>query len=206
MNDPLDSRKQYYKDLLERSKWETVSDDEVASVARELEATRLTDPYTLLHILGRGGEQVIARHGILPQSYIKIVERFLGGRDDLLARLAWWILGWWGLAEHYITDMIEYVQGPPWPAVEARWAAIRAAGRYLSKASNPELLRSIIEVFENSSENPQVRSVAYLALSEMLGSDLRDLPLFYDDIDVKSPPDPMVLPKSKERLTREQES
>jgi hypothetical protein len=206
MAEDKESKKKYYDGLLERAKWEFISDREIGVVAQELETTTDRFPYTLLHILGRGVEQSIARGGKLPQSYINIVERYLHGQDDDLAKLAWWILTiWWDIPERYVPEMFEFIRGPVWEPQEARWAALRGAGHYLSTHSNAELLEAIIKVFENVAEDTYVRAYAYVTLAKLMGYAVDYTPGFYPgSIDPDYVPDSTVLPNAKARLAREQ--
>jgi len=206
MAEDKESKKKHYDDLLERAKWEFISDREIGMVAQELKTTQDKSPYTLLHILGRGVEQSIARGGKLPQLYIDIVERYLHGQDDQLVRLAWWILTiWWDMPERYVPEMFEFIRGPAWEPQEARWAALRGAGHYLSTHSNAELLEAIIKVFENTEEDTYIRAYAYQTLAEVLGCEVVHMPGFHSgSIDPDNPPDTTVLSKAKERVAREQ--
>src|SRR5262245_4262398 len=82
-----------YDDQLERVKRGALTTSEVESIASELQKPEPdTDRYTLLYLLGRAGGP----------AYKPLVEPYLEGPDDMLARLALWIVcGYWGQAAQY---------------------------------------------------------------------------------------------------------
>jgi hypothetical protein len=189
-------------ELLERSKWGTVTEEEMAGVAQRLDSALEGEQYTLLHILGRGGEQIMQRGGRLPSGYTRLVERFLPGPDETLARLALWILcRWWGLAEHYPSTLLQFIRGVAWDlSRECRWTAIALSGEYLTLHTHAELLQELLRTYRDTTTPPDVRQYAYFALAEAVGRERRTFPPLHEDIEVDPPPDPTILTEALARL------
>jgi len=193
-----------YKDLFDRAKSGKISPEETELVASKLPTASVWDRYTLLHMLGLGGEQILFRGGTLPSHYRPLVEHFLQGPDESLAKLSLWILGrWWGLAGEYIDEIKKFMRGVAWDTREARHAAILIAGEYLHSFPEANLLRQLIDIFDHQEYDPDDRKYAYYALADALGRDLRRFPQWYDDLDLESLPESNVLPEARERLTKE---
>lgn len=184
-----------YDDLLERAKWDKLTDEEVKSVAEKLQNAPDTDRYSLLHILGRAGNA----------SYRAVVEPFLEGPDELEARLAVWILcRWWGLTDLYIDTLLKFMRGVTWDErLDGKIAAIGVVGEYLNHHSNWKLLHKLIQIFENRKEEQDTRRYAYYALAESLGYDTQQFPPIYEDVDLLTIVDPVVILKAKARLAKE---
>src|SRR5687768_16366392 len=99
-----------YDDLLVRVKEGDVQHYEILEVAAELlKSQPAADRYTLLYILGRGGGP----------GYKHLIEPYLAGPDDMLARLALWIVCWyWNLTPLYARYLLRFVRGVHWDGLE----------------------------------------------------------------------------------------
>src|SRR5438128_1825608 len=145
-----------YEELLERVKHGPLPRREVEAIAAELRKPWPdTDRYTLLYLLGRGGDA----------SYRALVEPYLNGPDDMVARLALWVLCYyWGLAAECREQLLRFMRGVHWDHLEqCRLAAIAIAGDYLATASDPQLLRQLVTTCENKGEDQTIRAQAYSA-------------------------------------------
>src|SRR6476620_12304879 len=153
-----------YEELLEQVKHGPLQRDDVEAIAAELQKPWPdTDRYTLVYLLGRGGDA----------SYKWLVEPYLEGSDDMLARLALWVLCYyWGLTSEYTEQLLRFMRGVRWDHQEqCRLAAIAITGDYLATASDPQLLRQLVTTCENKGEDQIIRAHAYLALATALGLD-----------------------------------
>jgi hypothetical protein len=185
-----------YDELLERVRDGTISEEEVAAAAAELEKPQPeTDRYTLLFIVGRRGGP----------HYRTLVEPYLQGPDDMLARLALWVLCWyWNLTDRYTGQLLTFLRGVPWDGLEEiRRAAASITGEYLRTHARPELLNELIDIFEKRDENPSLRQYAYYALADALGRSTRQLPPIYEGEDLDALVDPLVVQGAKARLITE---
>jgi len=183
-----------YNELLQRAKWGTLSQGELAQVAAALhEPDPQVDRYTLLHILGRAGDR----------SYRSLVERFLHDQDDpMIARLALQILcSFWGETGRYLEEVLQFIQWVPWDDEEyIRLVAISAAGEYLRVHTEPRVLRALIRIFENEEEDHLTRQGAYRALARAVRRDWDQLPAATRLLDLTTQSDPLILQLAKERL------
>jgi hypothetical protein len=186
-----------YEGLLEQVKHGPLPSDEVEAIASELQKPWPdTDRYTLVYLLGRGGDA----------SYKSLVEPYLEGPDDMLARLALWVLCWyWGLAADYTEHLLRFMRGVYWDHMEqCRLAALAITGDYLAaaSASDHKLLRQLITTCENKGEDQTIRAHAYSALSTALGLDngSHALPFHEDGFNLDAYLDPAVLLEAKSRL------
>jgi len=185
-----------YDDLMERLREHRVTEEEVRAVADELQKPLPeTDRYTLLYIVGKAGGS----------HYKELVEEYLHGPDDMLARLALWVLCWyWQLTPHYTRQLITFIRGVPWDGLEeCRRAATAIAGEYLLTHSDPDLLHVIIETLENTNEEGSLRLSAYYALADAMNRDWHKLPPVHDPLDLDFELDPTVIDEAKDRLLKE---
>lgn len=185
-----------YDLLLERVRDGSITDADVAAVAAELEKPQPeTDRYTLLYIVGRRGG---------PQ-YRHLVEPYLEGPDDMLARLALWVLCWyWNLTPYYSSYLLTFLRGVPWDSMEEiRRAAASITGEYLRDNPRPELLSELIGIFDKRDEDPSLRLASYYAIADALGHDSRALPPIYDAEDLDALADYSVLQAARTRLINE---
>ncbi len=182
--------------MLARAKKGLLSETEIAAVAHELEnPASETDPYTLLHILGRAEAK----------SHTKLVEHFLNQRDDpMVAHLALQILcGFWGYCSRYLSDVSRFIDGVPWdPDEEIRSGAISAAGEYLRATEHPELINKLLAIFENENESQGAREDAYLALARAVGRNWSELPPASRHFDLVSDTDLSVIENVRRRASR----
>jgi hypothetical protein len=185
-----------YDELLERVRDGTITQEQVAAAAAELAKSQPeTDRYTLLYIVGRRGG---------PQ-YRGLVEPYLEGPDDMLARISLWILCWyWNLTDSYTSQMLAFLRGVPWDGLEEiRRAATAISGEYLRTHARPELLSELIYIFEKRDEDLTLRQYAYHALADALGRDSGRLPPIYEGDDLDSLVDPSIVEAAKTRLISE---
>jgi hypothetical protein len=169
--------------------------DEIAEIVAELHRSQPDiDRYTLLYLLGRGGDS----------SYRSAVEPYLEGPDDMLARLALWVLCWyWNLTAEYAKQVARFMHGVHWDeSAQCRLAAIFIAGDYLAVASEPRLLKSLITLCENRGEDQTLRAHAYSALATAMGHEPQSLPFHEDDFNLDAYVDPRLLLEARARLAR----
>ena len=185
-----------YDALLERLKEGGLTEGEVSAVAEELrKQLPETDKYTLLYIVGRAGGP----------AYRGLVENHLQGPDDMLARLALWILCWyWQLTADYTTQLITFIRGVAWDGLEeCRRAATSIAGEYLRTHTHPDLLHALVEIYENGNEEGSLRLNAYYAIADAMGRDWHGLPPVHDPLDLDFEADPSLIEEAKDRLLQE---
>ena len=185
-----------YDDLLERVKEGDVQPYEILEVAAELLKPQPdVDRYTLLYILGRGGRP----------AYKHLIEPYLAGPDDMLARLALWIVCWyWNLAHLYAPQLLRFIRGVHWDGLEqCRLAATEIAGDYLAKAADPDLLAELIRIFENPDESETLRLHAYSSLVQAVGRKWHPLPAHEEAFDLDASIDIAVIEEAKDRLSIE---
>jgi hypothetical protein len=191
-----------YDDLLFRAKWESLSEDEIKSVADELQKNSpKTDPYKLLHILGRAGAV----------AYRKMVESYLGEEkskeDPMMARLALQILcDFWGPTKNYLSDVKRFIKKVNWDIENnVRLIALSIAGEYLREFSDQELLQMLLSIFENQDEESIIRETAYDAIARAMGCDYNDLPPISEDMDWEKQINQDYIMKAKQKLIQGKE-
>jgi hypothetical protein len=157
-------------ELLDRAKWGTVSDSELTRVAERLQnGDPDSDPYMLLHILGKAGGK---KHRAL-------VEKFLQHREDpMLARLALQILGgFWGETERYLVTMIEFARGVAWDNEDwVRLIALSLLGEHARHFRDVKAIAVLLEVFDDEAAELLAREAAYIALARSMGKEWKDIP------------------------------
>jgi len=191
----FDTKPDKYEDLLERVKQGPLTTPELDVMAKEIQKPQPdTDRYILLYLLGRGGNA----------AYKSIVEPYLEGPDDMLARMALWVLCWyWDLTSEYIDHVIRFMRGVYWDELaQGRLAAIDIAGDYLAKSRKRQLLWELMTICEDKGEDPTIRAHAYSALATALGLGLESqaLPFHEEGFNVDAHIDPAVLAEVKERI------
>lgn len=159
--------------LLEKAKWSCLTSQELSEVAQRIEKSddsNTHELYTLLHIIGKDP------HGI---HYRSLIEKYLiFPKDPMIARLALMILcNYWDLTEAYLEILIIYLKGVDWDSFEdVRLIAISSAGEYVQKTKNKELVRLILQIYENQQEEILTRCVAYGALLRCIGLEWIEIP------------------------------
>lgn len=188
-----------YEELLRRAMRHQVQPGELSWVIQELldpgSSGHPGDAYTLLHILGHAGNP----------SHRGIVERFLGHRDDpMVARLALEILcSYWNLTDEYLPQLMTFLRGVDWDhAGEVRQMAISVAGEYLRSRHHPEMLNTLLEIFESADEDVTSREDAYFALARAVGRDWEQLPPATRALDLTKGVDPQVIQEARRLLDR----
>lgn len=166
-----------FDELLEEAKWGKITSNEIDYVAEQLQENH-DELYTLIYILGRA-EAVRCK---------KLIEPFLNHPDDpMVSKIALQSLcTYWDLTEEYLDELKMFINGVEWDDFDdVRIQAISIAGEYLRSAKNPELLQTLIDLFENietspdlkNAENPElVRSCAYLAIGRAMGREYNQMP------------------------------
>lgn len=185
-----------YDELLQRAKWGAgLTREELNHVASQLTSqSPKANRYTLLHILGAGGDE----------QYRQLIESFLNYKDDtMLAKLALQILcGFWGDTDRYRDYVLKFLKGVEWDDDDdCRLIAISAAGEYLRKTADPDLLRELLRIFYDEEDWPSVREGAYSALARAVGMEWGDLPSAANKMDFYKDVDSTVLEKAAKRLS-----
>jgi hypothetical protein len=186
-----------YDGLLDRAKWDKLSEAEIDMVAKELQkATPEADPYTLLHILGKSGAT----------RYRNLVEQYLeNGNDPWLAKLALQILcSYWGDASDYVEQITRFVRGVSWDEDgDCQLAAVSIAGEHLRTDHDPVLLYILLELFENEAEDQLLREGAYRALARAMGREYTEIPSAAKTVSLEKDIDSSVVEQAKSRLSKE---
>jgi hypothetical protein len=186
-----------YNDLLERAKWDSLSDAEIDQVAKEIQKPMPeADTYTLLHILGKSQAT----------RYRRLVERYLeSDTDPMLAKLAMQILcSYWDEASHYLDQITRFVQGVAWDEDDdCQLAAVSIAGEYLRTKHDPVLLYLLLELFEREAEDQLIREAAYGALARAMGREYSEIPSAAKEFDLKADIDTSIIERAKSRLSQE---
>jgi hypothetical protein len=176
---------------LEKAKSGKISSAEIQAVAQELgDPLSEVDRYTLLHILGKAEAK----------SFADVVERYVDYQDDpMVARLALQVLcTYWGYGSRYLRHLIAFVRGVPWDTEdEVRLAATSIAGEFLRSTREPELLKALIEVYEDEGANQTARETAYLALGRAMGLGWDELPPASRHFDLATQTKPSVIETAK---------
>lgn len=193
-----------FTDILRRGKVIPLAPAELDLVAAELHKPNPeADPYSLLHILGRGEDA----------SYKESVEPYLAGPDSMLAAKALLVLcADWGLAADYKKQLLAFMRGVAWDEDDDCWgSATLITGKYLSGHSDPELLRALIREFEANAPGENGadklrRWTAYIALADAMLKDRKTVFFAPIDADIEPLIDPSVLEEAKERLASDEDT
>jgi hypothetical protein len=140
-----------------------INREEIAPLIRELQTT--TDSRLqgrLIRILGYACAQS-------PLEYSPVLEPYL--THQLHCREVLWILcEEWNLTGKYVDIIRKLIRGMPWPErYQCRLEAVDSATRYLYKHEEPELLQTIINLYEDHSSNLNLRGLAYNSLWHIVG-------------------------------------
>lgn len=164
-------------ELLEQAKWGKITPIEIDYVAQQI-SENSDALYTLIHILGRA-EAI---------KYRSKIEPFLDYPENpLISQIALKSLcTYWGLTEEYLEELKMFINGVEWDDFDdVRISAIGIAGEYLRLSLDPDLLHTLINLFENlktntlinNADNTQlVRSCAYYAIARAMGKDYDQIP------------------------------
>ena len=184
------------EELLRKAFEGDIEDHEVALVARRLDAARPDeDRYGLLHILGHAGDRC----------YRPLVERFLECSDDpMLAHLALQTLClFWGETERYMGHVLRFLRGVEWDREElVRQLAASMAGEYLRASHDEVLLRELVRIWDDQSEDPLTRENAYFGLCRAMGREWEEMPSAAKFMDIPNDADPRVIEGARDRLRR----
>ena len=125
----------------------------------------------------------------------------------MLSRLALEILClYWGETQNYVEYLRRFIKGVSWDSESnVRQVAILLAGNHLRSNSDPRLLRSIIDIAQNATENTVIRGDAYLSLGRAMGKDWKELPSAAKAFDMEQL-DTRLLVEANERLRHEEQS
>jgi hypothetical protein len=155
-------------ELMKRAYRESITDAELAEVARMVANGGHWDPHTLMRILGRAGSA----------KYREIVEPYLRDVGDAqLSALAVQVLcSSWDLARDYREELLSFLRGVDWDDEGyVKLQTISSVGEYLRKNSDDELLRMIYDIFSDARERPLIRAAAYNALCRSEGMEWKDI-------------------------------
>ena len=176
-------------ELLDEAKWGKLANDEIAYVVEQIKATSPgndDDLYTLIHILGRAGAT----------QYKNMIEKFLHyPSNSLISAIALRTLcTYWGFEEEYLEPMKQFIQGVDWDTDrDLQMYAIGCAGQYLKDVKDKDLLKLILDVYQNENEDQFSRETAYEAIAFATGQT-------WEDLDQGPKPNPVVLDKAKSLL------
>lgn len=127
------------------------------------------DRYDLLHILGRGS--------VLDQR--RLMERFLHYREDpQLASIALRSLtSYWGWHAQYLDELLAFALGVDWDDDNAvRVIAISQLGEYARQTRDPALIRFLVAIVDDETQDELHRSFALRAVARALGYSHNDMP------------------------------
>lgn len=133
--------------LLEKAKWDKISEDELNYVVDLIEKRDEENLYIALFIIGRAWAR----------QYRKLVESFLDYKEDtMVARMALNIFcNYWDFMPEYMDWVKKFLKGVEWDKEDddVRLIAISSAGRYLETEEEPELLALLLKIFEDESDD-----------------------------------------------------
>lgn len=155
-------------ELMNRAYWGSVTDAELAEVARLLAGGGHRDLYTLIRILGRAGS---AKYREVVEPYLRDV-----GDAQLSAFAVQALCSSWGLARDYREELLSFLRGVDWDDEGyVKLQTISSVGEYLRENSDDELLRLIYDIFSDEREDPIMRAAAYEALCRSEGMEWKDI-------------------------------
>lgn len=152
-------------DLLSKAEKSTISKDELDEVVKRI--NNLSDKPNLEVLISILGET-------RRREYQKIIEKFLiYPENPMVSRTAMIILCQdWGLADQYIPFIKEMMRGTDWDGGQVRYIALMEGSKLFYQKNDKELLKILLDVFENEQEE---KRCAYEAIGLAIGMDLRDL-------------------------------
>jgi hypothetical protein len=117
---------------------------------------------SLIRIIGYAGAHS-------PLEYSHVLEPYL--THQLHCREVLWILcEEWNLTAKYLDTIKELIRGMPWPErYQCRLEAVDSATRYLYKHEEPDLLQTIIDLYEEHPRDANLRGLAYNSLWHIVG-------------------------------------
>ena len=157
-------------ELLEKAKWDKLSDGEISEVVRRIKETKPgqdEDLYMLLHILGRSGAD----------QYRPLVEKFLYYPSyPMVSSIALKTLCvYWGYEEEYLDKIKIFIKGVDWDGDEdVKLNAVNCAGSYLISTPEKELYELLIHIFEND-PNETCREAALESIERGIGREWSDI-------------------------------
>jgi HEAT repeat protein len=134
-----------------------------------------------------------------------LVESLLDDQDLFVARLALSVLSEWDDKGEYAHHILRFMLKPEVEAEESgssylRDSAITSAGEWLRRHNNISLLNELLSIFEDETEDPDVRGWAYCALARSTGRDWSQVPSAGEDIDLGKDIDVRVLQQVQKRI------
>jgi hypothetical protein len=170
----------YWQGLLDKAKDGRLPVHELDQAVAALKDPRSgTDPYTLLHIIGRAmdisNEDLVAGRLDCPE-------------DPLLSRLALQILcNYWAKTSHYITHVKMFLAGVEWDNNgDVQQVAVSVVGEFLREQWDDELFRSLLDLALDEDDVRQIRIPAIQALARALGDYWIDMPPLLSRASVES--------------------
>ena len=196
-------------DLLRKAKNYTITKEEFDYVVQRIKASTLDneDPnlYTLIHILGAasigppdGSDTEVPMDEILKCR--KLVESFLHySKDPMVSKIALQVLcSYWGDTKDYIQEIKDFAKGVDWDFDEdVRMLAISEMGEQVRGTRDKQLLKILIQIFENPQENEIIQECVYTALARAGGQEWHDL------LRDENKPNPSIMKKIYQMLTNE---
>ncbi len=162
------------------------------------------DIYSLLQVVGYAG--IFCNLNQVIDKYRGLIEKFIVfPKDPSVSVAAFGVLcNDWDLTAEYISQIKMYIRGVEWDEGEdMRVKAMCIAGRYIKESGDKELLRMLLEVFENEREEKITREIAYDSISVALGSDWTVLPQIDIDTFSQNVVAQEIIAKAYELLTKE---
>jgi hypothetical protein len=176
-----------YDELLKKAMKGVITSEEVKKLAQNIEVG--TDGeylYEQLHILGHS----------LHYEYEDLVASYLVyKKDPMISGIAIEVLcGYWHKTKKYLDYIKQFVKKVDWDeADDIRIIAISFAGVYLRENSDKELLKSLLDIFNNSDEKSVVRECAYRAIMIACGKNWKELPSVVKDLDFNKDVDKEII-------------
>ncbi|CAM0117305.1 hypothetical protein [Rhabdochlamydiaceae symbiont of Dictyostelium giganteum] len=168
--------------LIDKATWDELTKDEIAYVTNKFESKEqlpVNELSNLIYILGRIGAV----------KYRKKIEKYLYGPhpEDLCVIALRVLCNYWKYSTAYIEEIKMFIRGVEWdPVDEIRLIAISVAGESIRNNMNRELLKLLLDVFENLGINPDlnekrdyarafIQSCAYYAIARAMGKEYNQI-------------------------------
>ncbi|MGR3912202.1 MAG: hypothetical protein QRY71_02690 [Candidatus Rhabdochlamydia sp.] len=168
--------------LAEKVTWDELKKDEINYVFNKFE-TRESLPVNelsnLIYILGRIGAV----------KYRKQIEKYLydSNHETLCVTALKVLCDYWEYSTDYIEEIKMFIRGVEWDSTdEIRLIAISIAGEFIKDSMNKDLLKLLLDVFENLGVNPDlnekrdyartiIQSCAYHAIARAMGKEYSEI-------------------------------
>lgn len=156
--------------LLNAARSRRLTTAEVESLVAALEDPDFDgDRYSVIHALGKGAP---------PTARVLLEHELEDPTDPMVARIALQTLcSFWGLSDLYRDEVLRFLTGVEWDEDrDVQQMAASIAGEMLRNAHDAQLLRVLLELFDNTGDEDVLHADAYFALCRAMGRDWSDLP------------------------------